>query len=238
MGFASLAWTDLVALAFYLAAWAGYAAAVDRGPHAQRTLSASMDRQRRRWVREMLGREVRIPDTAILAGLQNGTAFFASASMLAIGACLALLTAGSSVAAVVSDIVPFRTTADPAFEVKTFGLTVVFVYAFFKFGWSYRIFNYASILVGALPPAAERDTPDGRAAAERAAVFIRLGGRHFNRGQRAFNFSIPFLGWYAGPWVMVGGTILTVAVLLHRQFWSESARIVAGADLPGDSAQT
>ena len=41
------------------------------------------------------------------------------------------------------------------------GLTVIFVYAFFKFAWSYRLFNYFAIMVGAAPPPAEKDTADG-----------------------------------------------------------------------------
>jgi uncharacterized membrane protein len=38
-----------------------------------------------------------------------------------------------------------------AFELKVFGLIAIFAYAFFKFGWSYRLFNYSSILFGAIP---------------------------------------------------------------------------------------
>lgn len=228
----NLPWMDIVAVVVFGLGWIGYALLVDRGPRSHRTLSASMDRQRRVWVDTMLAREVRIADTAILGGLQQGTAFFASASMLAIGACLALLGSGQSILSVLQDVVPLESAAPAVFELKVFGLTAIFVYAFFKFGWSYRIFNYASILVGALPPASERGTPEAAAAAYRAATFIRLGGQHFNRGQRAFNFSIPFLGWLAGPWVLIGGTVLTVAVLLRRQFLSESAKAIADAGLP------
>ena len=34
---------------------------------------------------------------------------------------------------------------------KVIGLAVIFVYAFFKFAWSYRLFNYMAIIVGAVP---------------------------------------------------------------------------------------
>ncbi len=228
----TLPWTDILALAIFAVTWVFYALVVDHGPWSHRTLSAAMNRQRAAWVQAMLGREVRIADTAILGGLQQGTAFFASASMLAIGACLALLGSGAGILGVLRDIVPFESATPAVFELKVFGLTVIFVYAFFKFGWSYRIFNYASILVGALPPASECDTPQAAEAAARTITFIRLGGQHFNRGQRAFNFSIPFLGWLAGPWVLIAGTLLTVIVLLRRQFLSESAKAIADAGLP------
>ena len=42
-------------------------------------------------------------------------------------------------------------------EVARAGLLGIFVYAFFKFGWAYRLFNYCVILVGALPPARNHD---------------------------------------------------------------------------------
>ena len=34
---------------------------------------------------------------------------------------------------------------------KVDGLAVIFVYAFFKFAWAYRLFNYMAIIVGAVP---------------------------------------------------------------------------------------
>ena len=37
-------------------------------------------------------------------------------------------------------------------EAKTIGLAVIFVYAFFKFAWSYRLYNYVAIMLGATPP--------------------------------------------------------------------------------------
>ena len=36
-----------------------------------------------------------------------------------------------------------------AWELKVLGLAVIFGYAFYKFAWSYRLFNYAAILIGA-----------------------------------------------------------------------------------------
>ena len=44
-------------------------------------------------MRAMLTRQVRITDTNIAAGLQQGTAFFASASLLALGGAISLLSA-------------------------------------------------------------------------------------------------------------------------------------------------
>jgi len=75
------------------------------------------------------------------------------------------------------------------------------VYAFFKFAWSYRLFNYVAILFGATPLAAAQDTPEAAAHVKRTARLFTNAGRHFNRGQRAFFFALAYLGWFISPLV-------------------------------------
>ena len=80
------------------------------------------------------------------------------------------------------------------------GLALIFVYAFFKFAWSYRLFNYAAILIGAVPPVNGANGEPRRAAPRaRAAAMNVVAGRHFNRGQRAFFFALAYLGWFVEP---------------------------------------
>jgi len=75
-------------------------------------------------------------------------------------------------------------------EAKSIGLSVIFVYAFFKFAWSYRLYNYMAIMVGAAPPMELKDTIEGKTHAARLARLCEVAGRHFNRGQRAFFFAL------------------------------------------------
>lgn len=206
-------------------AWVGYALIVDHGPLARQTLSSAMNRERRKWIGLVQAREVRIADTNIIAGLQQGTAFFASASALAIGGCLAILGSSDLVATVLDDLTPGTISTGVTFDAKVLGLTVIFVYAFFKFSWGYRLYNYASILLGALPPARDAGTPASDAAIEKTALFLAVGSRHFNRGQRAFLFSLAYLGWLASPWFILAGTAIVVIVLVHRQFFSVPALV-------------
>ena len=81
-GFGTL---DFIAIAFFAAAWIGYLLAVEVGPHAKRSLNTLMNERRERWIMESVKRENRIIDTQVMNGLQNGTAFFASTSLIAIG---------------------------------------------------------------------------------------------------------------------------------------------------------
>ena len=209
---------DWIALAVFVASWLGYGWLVDQSPWRERTLTVAMDRQRRLWMETMLRRDLRMIDTSIIMGLQNGTAFFASTSLLAIGAAFALLTTSEQVLGVVEDLPFGLTVSRAAWELKAIGILAIYAYAFFKFQWSYRLFNYFSILIGAVPPAAERDTTMAREAIERASHMSVLAGRHFTRGQRAFFFSVGFLGWFVNAWLFLVVTIIVLIALCRRQF--------------------
>lgn len=216
---------DAIAAVFFIAAWFGYHAAVEMGPHAGRSLNMRMNLRRARWVREAMARDNRIVDTQVMNGLQNGTAFFASTSLIAIGGSLTLLQSADRVVQVFADL-PFATqTTRAAWEIKVIGLTAIFGYAFFKFAWSYRLFNYCVILIGALP-APGRSTPEEIEKAVHETTEMNVAaGRHFNRGQRAFFFALAYLGWFLGaaPFILCTAAVLTA--MWRRQFASDAARV-------------
>src|SRR4249919_293711 len=84
-------WVDIAAVGFFILEWLVYAITLEHSAYGRDSLSARMHIYREVWIRRMLDRETRIIDTQILASLQNGTAFFASTSLLAVGGALALL---------------------------------------------------------------------------------------------------------------------------------------------------
>ena len=45
-----------------------------------------------------------------------------------------------------------------------------------------------------------------------------LAGYHFSLGQRAFFFSVGFLGWFANAWLLIVLTLVVVFALGRRQF--------------------
>ena len=217
---------DIAALAFFLLAWGGYAIAVEWGPGSDGGLNARMHAYRDIWMRRALNRELRMVDAQIMAALQNGTAFFASTSLIAIGGTLSLLRSTEDVLTVMGSL-PFAVpTSRVQWEAKTIGLVVIFAYAFFKFAWSYRLYNYVSILLGAMPFSVDKETPEALAHIRRTALMFQSAGRHFNRGQRGFFLALGYLGWFAGPYVLMITTAAVVAVLWRRQFASQSRRAV------------
>jgi uncharacterized membrane protein len=120
---------------------------------------------------------------------------------------------------------PFGVAPSPEmWELKIMGLAIIFVYAFFKFAWSYRLYNYFAIMVGAAPPPAEKQTLAAQAFAHRAAQLCADAGRHFNRGQRGFFFALGYLGWFLGPIELALATTGVVIVMWQRQFASDARK--------------
>ncbi len=144
---------DLIALAWFLVAWIVYSIVIEKTAKGRESLNSLMNDYRDEWMERLLARDMRMVDAQVTASLQNGTAFFASTTLIAIGGALTLLRASHEILPVVS-LLPFGTPMTPElWDLKMLGLIVIFVYTFFKFAWSYRLFNYFAIMVGAAPAA-------------------------------------------------------------------------------------
>jgi uncharacterized membrane protein len=232
-----LEFIDLVVLIFFLAVWVFHTLAAEGKLFDRVSLSSAMNAQREAWMRTMARRELRMIDTGIMTGLQQGTAFFASTSLFAIGGCFAMLRASGEVIAVLTDLPLVAETSRGAFEIKLIGLVCLLAYAFFKFGWAYRLFNYCSILIGAVPVMRDELTAQAEidAAVRRATRMNVLAGRHFNAGLRGIFFSIGYLGWFVGPLAFALATLLLLAVLLRRQFFSAARLAALDGVSPGTS---
>lgn len=213
---------DVLALIYFLGAWFIYHYAVEHTALGATSLNALMNKKRLSWLMQALERENRIVDTQVLNGLQNGTAFFASTSLIALGGAVTLLRSSDELLRVFADL-PFNLPSTRGtVEIKIIGLAILFAYAFFKFSWSYRIFNYAAILLGSMSPAARKGEPAVQAEAIAAARMNTVAGRHFNHGQRAFFFAVAYLGWFAGPFVFIAATSAVLIVMWARQFRSDA----------------
>lgn len=217
-------WPDVLALLVFLTAWSLYFRVVEGRASGLESLNRRMNLYRAEWMRQMETRDPRIVDTQILASLQNGSAFFASTSLLALGASGALLRAGDDAMRIFSDL-PFTGVPSRAlFELKVVGLLVIFGYAFFKFAWAYRLFNFTAILLGATPGPESPDAAAREEARKRTARMSVAAGSHFTRGQRAFFFSLAYMGWFVGAGFMIIATLFVVRVMWARQFRSDAVR--------------
>lgn len=216
---------DYLALSIFLILWWGFSWLTSgRQKIARPALTHLVNGYRRAWLRNSLTRDLKMIDTQIMSGLQNGTAFFASASMFALGSCFPLLGASDSVGSIYATLPPFFRTGQEGFEFKVVGLAAIFAYSFFKFGWAYRLFNYCTILFGSLPMPkhAHEDPALTEQAVERVIELNILAGKHFNAGLRGIFLSIGYIGWFLSPLLLIALTLFVIGVLVRRQFFSEA----------------
>ncbi len=214
---------DYVAVALLFSLWVLIGWRIEFAGAKNPSVSRIMADYRREWMVQMITREPRIFDAQTISTLRQGTSFFASTSMIAIGGTLALMGNSASLIGVAEDI---TLQSDPRFVVEIKLLTVVFFLAnaFFKFVWANRLFGYCSVLMAAVP----NDPTHANAPrlAKKAAEVNVTAARSFNRGLRSVYFALASLAWLAGPILLIFGAILTLFVIWRREFASESRRIL------------
>ena len=211
---------DILAFGFLLAAWTGYTLLADHRFPAHGLMGVTA-RLRRRWMERMLERENRIYDATLAAHIARSPNFFAQTSLIILGGLLAVAGSGDHVIGLV-EALPFARGGGPlAWRLRLGAEIVMFIYAFFKFTWSMRQFNYLMILMGAAPVAgSEAARAEGPAIVARAARMSDIATRHFKSGVRAYYFGLAALAGFVHPWLLVGATALVVLVLARREFLS------------------
>jgi uncharacterized membrane protein len=124
---------DVLALAWFALVTLGYTILTRLRAVHDRSLSAAVHQQRRRWMRNMIDRENRMVDVVLLQQLSAANTFFASTSVILLGGLAAMLGSGERVQALLERL-PYVAKASPElFEMKILVLMALYVYAFFKF---------------------------------------------------------------------------------------------------------
>ncbi len=218
---------DALALAWFLIAWIGYTAFAERRRGTPRSLLTAMDTFRLIWMERMHERDLRIVDTQIVGNLLNIVTFFASTSLIVVGGLIAVFGALDQAIAVLSDV-PFAVeTSRTMWKAKLLVLLTIFVYAFFKYTWSLRQFNYCSILIGAAPPV-DADPDSKMRHARRIAEVSSHASTHFNRGLRAYYFGLAVLTWFLHPLLFMAVSAFVTLVLYRREFHSRTLDALLG----------
>jgi len=220
-----LNWLDAAALALFVAAWAGYQWYSDHSDTARPRLNREMDRYTREWLVRMAERDNRMVDVNVMRNLTRSSQFFASTTMLILGALVALMGYAEKAVSVIAEL-PFTLQgSERVWEFKILLLLLIFVYAFFKFSWSIRQFGFCSILVGAT----KKPTPTPELYAvhtDRAAAILSFANRNFNQGLRAYYFGVAALSWFLHPALMIAMTLGVIYVLYQREFRSQTLALL------------
>lgn len=221
---------DLFALLFLGAVWAGYVAFAARHGRRVPSLHSRMDVFRREWMLRMIERDNRMVDVNIMRNLTRSSQFFASTTMLILGALIALTGYVQQALDVVSGL-PFTVKGTARLlEMKILLLVVIFVYAFFKFTWAIRQLGFCSTLIGAAPKQPKENPEQHAAVINRIARITSYAGVNFNNGLRAYYFGMAALSWFLHPMLMIIATVWVAYILHHREFASKTLRALVEED--------
>lgn len=212
---------DLVAFGWFATAWCGYILFVDYGHGRLRGLNAHLWTLRRQWAARLLERDNRIADAALVGHTIRSVTFFASTTVLLLAGLLGILGAVDAAHGVTSQFTFVDQTSKAFFGLKLLLLLVILVFAFMKFTWAVRQYNYGIALIGSAPmPAAPLTVREP--SAEHIATVLSLAGVSFNGGLRAYYFALALLGWFIHPGVCILATAWVLLILLRRQYWSRT----------------
>ncbi len=213
---------DFLAVLALLALWALSGWLIEHPPAARPSVTILMQDYRRDWMRQFVTRQPRIFDATLIDSLRQGTAFFASACMIAIGGGVALIGNSDRLRGLAQDL-----TLDPAtvqVELKIILALVFLANALLKFVWAHRLFGYCAILMAAVPNDPDHDDSEHRAL--QAADINITAAKNFNRGLRSVYYALAALGWLFGPLGLTLAGLACTTVLLRREFASQSRDVM------------
>lgn len=231
-----LTFLDAIALLLLVFCWVFMSWWIERPNSNHPSVTSIMVGYRREWMRQMVTREPRIFDAAILADLRQGTTFFASGCMIAIGGVLAMVGNTEQIQHVASDLT-LENTPSIIWQVKLLVVALFLTHGFLKFVWSNRLFGYCAVVMAAVPNELDAPTAYGRAA-QAGEINIRAAW-NFNRGLRTIYFSLGALAWLLGPIPLILATSIVTYIIWQREFSSLPRTILMnGPALPNASEET
>ncbi|WP_108861665.1 DUF599 domain-containing protein [Ruegeria sp. Alg231-54] len=223
---------DYAAIAVLLIAWLWIGWRIENPSPTKSSVTMMMDDYRREWMREMVTRQPRMFDAQVVAAMRQGSTFFASTTMIAIGGGLALLGNTESLAGVANDLAIGSAPA-MVWEIKILIIILLLANAFLKYVWAHRLFGYCAVLMASVPN--EPSDPQAYPRAAQAAEICVTAARSFNRGLRVTYFALASVAWILGPVALLLGTAITFGVLYRREFASHSRLVLLSQPRDTDS---
>ena len=158
---------DLAALVFLAASALIFGHVTEHPPARRPSVSVLMADYRREWMRQFVTRQPRIFDASVMDSLRQGTSFLASATMIAIGGCVAMIGNKDRLIGLAEDLT-LSSMPTAVWEAKIIVILLFLTNAFLKFVWSHRVFGYCAVMLGAMPN--EGNSPLAQRRAAQAAT--------------------------------------------------------------------
>lgn len=218
---------DLAALAFILVGWISIGWWIEHPGVRRPSVTVLMARYRREWMKEFQNRDVRIFDAQIVASLRQGTSWFASTSLLAIGGVLALVGNAGVVAGVAEELLQSQSPI-LLWQIKLLLVALFLTHGFLKFVWANRVFGYCAVMMAAVPN--DPADPIATIRSGKAAELNIRAAWNFNRGLRSMYFALGSLAWLLGAWALIAATCCVLYLLWTREFASLPRDIIRGGE--------
>ena len=211
--------SDFIGCVFLFGSWLIIGWIIENPPQKHKSVSVLMITYRREWMRQFILRDPRIYDAQILSNLRQGTAFFASASMIAIGGGLALIGNAEQLTSVASELT-LVSAPIIVWEIKLIIMLFFVANSFLKFVWSHRLFGYAAVIMSAVP--VDPEDPACIPRADKAADIGIFAAKAYNRGLRSVYFGLAAAAWLGGGVALILACLLTNIIIFRREFASLS----------------
>lgn len=217
-----------VAFGWFLAVWIGYTLYAKKRAGDTECLSALLYSYRADWMKNLLHRENRISDLALLNNLVQMVNFLATTNIFILAGAVTVLYSSQNVMELLQHHAFVAATTVEEVQFKLLVLVIIFVYAFFRFTWAMRQHTFVSILIGAAPyvPAGTPLKRDEEEYAIQMAKISDRAGHEFNYGLRSYYFALSLLTWFISPWLLIPTCTLVVAVLYMREFRSRTLKFL------------
>ncbi|WP_286267085.1 DUF599 domain-containing protein [Thalassotalea atypica] len=223
---------DIIAIAFFVIVWMGYTSFARKKAKTTNCIARCLHQHRIHWMYELITRDIRVGEAALLANLERNIAFFASTTLLVLAGVLTLFAQVEQLEEVIGSL-PFAEQPNHfAIQLKLSLLAFIFILAFFQLTWSMRQYGFLNVMIGAAPIDPSGKNVNLQKYAKQMAIVQDQAAHSYNYGLRSFYFSLAVIGWFFHPLMFVVATLVVVFTLYQREFTSKAVRaITAGQDI-------
>lgn len=223
---------DLFSLFVFIVSWYGYTVFARKKAKTTDCIARSLHQHRIHWMYEVITREIRVGEAALLANLERNIAFFASSTLLILAGIFTLFAKVDTLGNVISSL-PYATHGSHlAIQLKLSLLAFIFVLSFFQFTWSMRQYGFLNVMIGAAPIELSGKNENLRAYAKQMATVQDQAAHSYNYGLRSYYFALAAMCWFFHPILLILMSLWVVYTLYSREFNSKSLKaITAGQAL-------
>ncbi|MGJ8693099.1 MAG: DUF599 domain-containing protein [Thalassotalea sp.] len=215
---------DSLALIIFITSWMGYSSFAWRKAQTTPCIARCLQQHRIHWINELITRDIRVSEAALLGNLERNIAFFASSTLLIIAGILTLFSQVDALEDVIRSIPNSDFYGHSVIQLKLALMAFIFVVAFFNFTWSMRQYGFVNVMIGAAPVDESGTNENLKRYAFQIATIQDKAAHSYNYGLRAYYFSLAVLCWFYHPILFILASIIVVGTLYMREFKSTAVK--------------